>query len=284
MISEPVRSSPSRPSPTLRTASAAFSSATPPPGTMPSSRAARVARSADLDDRDAARQLGEALLELLAIEVAVRVLDLGLQLLDPALDRLGLAGTVDDGGRVLVADDAAGLAELRDLRVLELEAHLLGDHLGAREDRDVLEHALAAVAEPRRLDRDGLEGAAQLVDDDRRERLALDVLGDDQERTTRLDHLLEDRQQVLDRTDLLVRDEDVRLVEHRFHPLRVGDHVRREVALVELHALGELELEAESLALLDVHDAVLADLLDRVGDDLADLTLARGDGRNAGDG
>src|SRR4029078_7661449 len=43
------------------------------------------------------------------------------------------------------------------------------------------------------------------------------------------------------------------------------------------------ELEAESLALLDVHDAVLADLLDRVGDDVADLPLARGDGGDARD-
>ena len=80
-----------------------------------------------------------------------------------------------------------------------------------------------------------------------------------------------------------VGDEDVGILEHRLHPLGVGDHVRREVALVELHALGELELEAESLALLDVHDAVLADLLDRVGDDVADLPLARGDGGDAGD-
>src|SRR6202035_1692267 len=54
-------------------------------------------------------------------------------------------------------------------------------------------------------------------------------------------------------------------------------------ALVELHALGELELETESLALLDVHDAVLADLLDRVGDDVADLPLPRGDRGDAGD-
>ena len=36
-------------------------------------------------------------------------------------------------------------------------------------------------------------------------------------------------------------------------------------------------------ALLDVHDAVLADLLDRVGDDVADLTLAGRDGCDAGD-
>ena len=128
-----------------------------------------------------------------------------------------------------------------------------------------------------------MERAAQLVDDDRRERLALDVLGHDQQRPAGLDHLLEHRQQVLDGADLLVRDQDVRVVEDGLHPLGVGDHVRRQVALVELHALGELELEAEGLALLDVHDAVLADLLDRVGDHVADLALARGDGRDAGD-
>src|SRR5207245_6920904 len=57
----------------------------------------------------------------------------------------------------------------------------------------------------------------------------------------------------------------------------------REVALVELHTLRELELEAERLALLDVHDAVLADLLDRLGQHLADLRRTRGDGRDPRD-
>src|SRR6185436_5258018 len=236
-----------------------------------------LGRGPDLDHGDATRQLCEALLELLAVEVGVGVLDLRLQLLDPALDRLAVTGAVDDRRRVLVDDDAAGAAELRELRVLELEAHLLGDHLGAREDRDVLEHPLAAIAEARRLDGDGGERAAQLVDHDRRERLALDVLGDDQQRATGLDDLLEHRQDVLDGADLLVRDQDVRVVEHGLHALGVGDHVRRQVALVELHALRELELETERLALLDVHDAVLADLLDRVGDHVADLTLTRDD-------
>src|SRR5258708_26305660 len=88
-----------------------------------------LSRGADLDDRDAAGQLREALLELLAVEVRVGVLDLVLDLVDPALDRLGVAGTVDDRRRVLRYDDAPRAAELRDLRVLELAAHLLGDHL-----------------------------------------------------------------------------------------------------------------------------------------------------------
>jgi putative effector of murein hydrolase LrgA (UPF0299 family) len=41
---------------------------------------------ADLDDGDAAGELREALLELLAIPVGVGVLDLGLDLVDPARD------------------------------------------------------------------------------------------------------------------------------------------------------------------------------------------------------
>src|SRR6266498_3884329 len=239
--------------------------------------------SADLDHGDAARQLREPLLELLAIEVGVGVLDLGLELLDPGLDRLAVAGAVDDRRRVLVDNDLAGVTELRELRVLQLETQLLGDHLAAGENPDVLEHPLAAVTEAGRLHRDGLERAAQLVDDDRRERLALDVLRHDQQRLAGLDHLLEHGQEVLDGADLLVGDKDVRVLEHGLHALGVGDHVRRQVALVELHPFGELELEAERLAFLDVDDAVLAHLLDRVRDHVADLALAGGDGGDAGD-
>ena len=44
----------------------------------------------------------------------------------------------------------------------------------------------------------------------------------------------------------------------------------RDVALVELHALDEVELDAEGVRLLDGDDAVLADLVHRLGDDLAD--------------
>ncbi len=238
---------------------------------------------ADLDHGDTAGQLGEALLELLAIEIGVGVLDLVFDLVDPALDVLGLAVAVDDRRRVLGDDDAAGFAELGDLGVLEFEAHLLGDHLTAGEDRDVLQHPLAAIAEARSLDRDTGEGAAQLVDDEGREALALDVLGDDQQRLAALHDLLEHRQDVPHGADFLVGDEHVGVLQHRLHAVLVGDHVRRDVALVELHPLGELQLHAEGLAFLDVDHAVLADLLDRVGDDVADLVVTGGDGGDAGD-
>ena len=80
---------------------------------------------------------------------------------------------------------ALGVAEQVERGVLELEADVLADDLGAGEDRHVLQHRLAALAEAGGLDGDRLERAADLVDDERGERLALDVLGDDHERPCR---------------------------------------------------------------------------------------------------
>jgi hypothetical protein len=75
--------------------------------------------------------------------------------------------------------------------ILELDTKILGDHLAAGQHGDVLQHGLAPIAEARRLDRGNLQAAAQLVDHECGKRLALDVLGDDQQWTARMHHLLE---------------------------------------------------------------------------------------------
>jgi hypothetical protein len=77
---------------------------------------------ADLDDRDAAGQLGQPLLQLLAVVVGVALLDLGADLVDPAVDLVGVTGSVDDGRLVLGDDHLAGLAEQVDAGVLQLQA------------------------------------------------------------------------------------------------------------------------------------------------------------------
>jgi len=84
---------------------------------------------------------------------------------------------------LICATRASMSAEHADHDIFELGAELLADDIAGGEDRDVLEHRLAAIAEARRLDRRDLEAAAQLVDDERRQRLALDVLGDDEQRS-----------------------------------------------------------------------------------------------------
>src|SRR4029079_18345117 len=210
----------------------------------------------------------EALLELLAVVVAVGVLDLAADLGHATLDLRGVAGTLDDRGLVLRDDDLARTAEQVEGGVLELETDLLGDDLATREDRDVLQLSLAAVAEAGSLDGGRLEDAADLVEHESRKRLALDVLGDDDELLAVLDHLVDDGQKVLDVRDLLVRDQDVRVLEDGLLALGVGDEVGVDEALGEPHALGELELGTERLRLLDGDDALLADLVDRLGDEL----------------
>src|SRR5256886_16581614 len=77
----------------------------------------------------APRELGEPLLQLLLVVVGRRLLDRGLDLFDAALDRVVLALAADDGGVVLVDDDALGLAEIVERLILELQAHFLRDHL-----------------------------------------------------------------------------------------------------------------------------------------------------------
>jgi len=91
-------------------------------------------------------------------------------------------------------------------------------------------------------------------------------------------------EEVADGGDLRADQEHVGVLHDRFHALGVGHEVRRDVALVEPHALDEVELHAERLALLDGDDAVGADLLQRLGDHRADLLVGRGDGGDVGDG
>ena len=238
---------------------------------------------ADLDDGHAAGELGQALLELLLVEVGVGVLDLDLDLVDAGLDRLLGAGTVDDGRALLGDLDGLGATEHLERHGVELHAQLLGDDLATGDDGDVLEHALAAITEARRLDGHRREGAAQLVEDQRRERLALEVLGDDQQVLAGLHDLLEHGQQIGDVADLLVHDQDQRIGEHCLHAVRIGDHVRRDVALVELKALDGLDVDTEGLGLLDGDDAVLAHDLHGLGDLVADLVIGGRDGADVRD-
>ena len=195
----------------------------------------------DLDDGDAADQLRQPLLQLLAVVVRGGLLDLRPDLLDATLDGLAFAAALDDRRVVLGDVDPLGLAEVLGRDVLELDAEILGDGPAAGQDGDVLEHRLAAIAEARRLDRGDLEGAAQAVDHQRGQRLAVDVLGDDQQRRAALGDALEHRQQVLQAGDLLLVDQDGGVLEDDLHPILIGDEVGRQVAAIELHALDHVE-------------------------------------------
>src|SRR5437667_107744 len=81
---------------------------------------------------------------------------------------------------------------------------VLGNRVPAGQGGKVFEHGLATIAEARRLYGTAGEGSAQLVDHERGQGLALDLFGNDEERLTRLGHLLEQGQHLLHDAELLL--------------------------------------------------------------------------------
>ena len=239
--------------------------------------------SADLDHDDTAGKLGEALLELLAVPIRVGALDLLADLRDAIGHGLLVARAVHDRGVILRDDDAARVAKHLEADLVELEPDLGSDHLGAREDRDVLQDRLAAIAESGSLHSARGKGAADAIDDEGRQGLAIDVLGDDEQRLAGLRSLLEHGQELGHAGHLALHEQDAGIFEDGLHALGVRDEVRRDVALVELHALGELQAHLGDAGLLDGDHTVLADLVECIGNERADLGVLGGDGGDLGD-
>src|SRR6202789_2059285 len=200
----------------------------------------------DLDHGHAAGELGNALLQLFLVVVGSRFLDLLADALDAALDVRGLAGAVDDGGVLFLHQDLLRFAPVVQRRLLERQADFIGNDRATREDRDVLQHGLAAVAEARRLDGGNFDDAADGVDHQRGQRLAFHVFRDDQQLTAALRNGFQQGEQFANVGDLLVDEKNQRLVELGALALLVVDEVRRQIAAVELHAFDHFELVVEA--------------------------------------
>src|SRR5712675_1181917 len=243
-----------------------------------------LGRAANADHRDAAGELGQTLLQLLAVVVRGGFLDLRLDLADAGFDVGLLAGTVDDGGVLLVDHHLLGATEHGERDVLELDAEIFRDRLAAGQDRDVLQHRLAAIAEARGLHSGNLEAAAQTVDDEGGESFAFDVFRDNHKRLAALHYGFQQGKQFIQLRKLLFVDKDVGIFHFNAHLVGVGDEVGRDVSAVELHALDDLEFGLERLGFFNRDDTLVADLLHGVGEELADFRVAiGGNGADLGD-
>src|SRR5207248_2486574 len=141
-ICTPTFSSPSRPL-MLSSAFCARMNATPPPDNAFLNRRARsmqgvfhasfllfhlcLSGSADVDNGHTAREFRQTLLELFAIVIARRLLDLTANLIHATLDIVLLAFAFDNGGVFLIDGNALGFAKVVELHVLELDPEIFRD-------------------------------------------------------------------------------------------------------------------------------------------------------------
>ena len=232
---------------------------------------------ADLDNAHTAGQLSQALLELLAVPFGVHALNFAAQLLHAVLDGFGVAAAVHDGGVGLGHGHAACRTQVLQGDLRQVDAELAGHDGTAGQDCKVLHDGLAAVTEAGGLQSHHVDGAAQLVHDQCGERLTINVFSDDGQRLLRLNDLLEHGHDFCDGGNLTLVEQHQGVLQHCFAALGVGHEGGREVALVKLHTLGNLQLNLGGGAVLDGDDAVLADLLKGASQQLTNLLGLGGD-------
>src|SRR5579859_7704414 len=227
-------------------------------------------RGTNLDQRDASGQLCDAFLQLFLVVVAGGFVDLLADRLDPAFNGLAIAGAIDNGGLFLADLDAFGLPQVFQGGLLEGKTHFFRDNRAARQDGDVFQHGLAAIAESRCLHGAGLENASNVVDHQGCQRFAVNVFGNDQQWTSGLGDLFQNRQQFANVGDLLVVQKDVGIIQNRNLAIRIVNEIRRQIAAVELHAFDDFQFILQALTVFDGDHAFLADFFHGFGYLLSD--------------
>ena len=174
-----------------------------------------LGRGTHADDRHTAGKFGQAFLQFFAVIITGGLVNLHANLLNAPFDLGFVALATDDSGIVFVRYDLFGAAEVRQHNRLELAAGLLGDHRGASQEGDVLQHSLAAVTKTGGFDRQHVEHAAQFVHHQQCQGFAIYIFGNDhQVAFAGLHQFLQDGHEVLGCGDFLVVDEDVRFRDH----------------------------------------------------------------------
>ena len=182
-----------------------------------------------------------------------------------------------DGGVGTGRDHPVRATQLLEPGRFDDPADARANHLGAGEHRDVTQRVHAIGPEGRRLHRHGREAPLGHVQDEQRERVAGDLVGDDQQRSALLGDGGQHRHELANLRDALVRCQDVGLLENAFAEPPVARQAGRQQAVVEAHSLVEVELDSVGPVILDPNHAVGADPRQGVGHEFADVFVSRCD-------
>jgi hypothetical protein len=229
--------------------------------------------TADLDDGDSTSKSSSSLLELLLVVLASGVLHLAVDSLDTIIDICLLARATHDNGVVLGDDNLLGRAEHAQVSAVKGLANILGEESGTSGHGDVLHGVASVVTESWGLDSSDLEASTELVHDEGGEGLALNVLSNDEEWLLLLHAALKEWEDLLDRADLLVNQEDATVGELNLLAFGLSHEVWRHVSTVPSESFNVLNLSLETLALSDSDSSVGTELLEDTGDQATDVSI-----------
>ena len=98
---------------------------------------------------------------------------------------------------------------------------------------------------------------------------AFDVFGNDHQGFAQPGNLFQQRKQILQVADSF-ENQDVRIAQATLHRVTVGDEIGREIPLVELHTLNNIESCFNGFGFFDSDGSILANLSMASSDDLTD--------------
>ena len=184
--------------------------------------------------------------------------------------------TINDSCIVLVDGNLVCRTQHIQSCLLQLQALLLRDNNTACQYCDILQHGLATVTEAWSLHSANFQTATQTVNYQSSQSLRINILSDNQQRTTTLSSRLENWQELLQVRNLLIIKKDVWVIHYTLHLVCISHEVTAQITTVKLHTLNNTDVCITALALLDSDDTILRNLAHCVSQELTNLSIIVG--------
>jgi len=235
----------------------------------------------NLDDSDSTGESSDTLLELLSIVVTGGTFHLVSEVLNTLGDLFGASGSSHDDDIVLRDDNLLGRSHAGDLSGGDALSKIFGNELGTSGDSNILHSVASVVTESRGFDTTDLKSSTELIDNEGGQSFRLNILSDNEERLLGLHAALKEGEELLDRADLFVEEEDRGVLEDALLGLGVGDEVGGDESTVPLESFDVFDFSLERFTFGNSNSSVGSESLKDTGDQSSnDGIVVSGDGGN----
>ena len=179
-----------------------------------------------LDLSHTTSQFGQPLLQFFAIVFTFGAGNFATNQLATPFKRLFIPSSLGDGSVFTIDPHLLCATEIGELHIGQLNSEILEESPSLGKGSNVVEHGLATVAITRRLHCHDLNNPLELVQHQGCQSFAFHIFRNNHQRSLRLADLLKKRHEILGVADLLLMNEDVRVLHLADDFFLVGHEVR----------------------------------------------------------